>query len=56
MAGIAELLPAQAADEEAPLSGTVFKIERGDDGQKIAYVRLFSGTLRARGIGSERKR
>ena len=28
--------------------GNVFKIERGPDGQKIAYARLFAGTLRAR--------
>ncbi len=55
MAGVAELLPGKAADEEAPLSGTVFKVERGDDGQKIAYVRLFSGTLRARDRLGEEK-
>ena len=55
MAGVAELLPGEAADEEAPLSGTVFKVERGDDGQKIAYVRLFSGTLRARDRLGEEK-
>jgi ribosomal protection tetracycline resistance protein len=48
MARIPELLPATAGDGDAPLSGTVFKIERGDDGQKVAYVRLFGGTLRAR--------
>ena len=29
MAGIAELLPAAAGDAEGPVSGTVFKIERG---------------------------
>jgi ribosomal protection tetracycline resistance protein len=46
--GIGALLPAEAGDSDGPLSGTVFKIERGDDGQKVAYVRLFSGTLRAR--------
>jgi ribosomal protection tetracycline resistance protein len=46
--GIAELLPARAGDPAAPLDGTVFKIERGPDGQKIAYARLFAGTLRVR--------
>jgi ribosomal protection tetracycline resistance protein len=30
------------------VSGTVFKIERGASGEKIAYVRLFAGTVRVR--------
>jgi ribosomal protection tetracycline resistance protein len=48
MAGIAELLPASAGDAEEPASGSVFKIERGTAGEKIAYVRMFSGTVHAR--------
>jgi ribosomal protection tetracycline resistance protein len=48
MAGIAELLPARVGDADAPLSGRVFKIERGPSGDRIAYARLFSGTLRVR--------
>jgi ribosomal protection tetracycline resistance protein len=48
MAGIAELLPAGTSDADGPLSGTVFKVERGSAGEKIAYVRLFSGTVRVR--------
>jgi ribosomal protection tetracycline resistance protein len=48
MAGIAELLPASAGDAEGPASGSVFKIERGAAGEKIAYVRMFSGTVHAR--------
>ena len=48
MAGIAELLPAAAGDVDGPVSGTVFKIERGASGEKIAYVRMFSGTVRIR--------
>jgi ribosomal protection tetracycline resistance protein len=47
-AGIAELLPAAAGDPDGPVSGTVFKIERGPVGEKIAYVRMFSGTVRTR--------
>ena len=31
-----------------PASGTVFKIERGPAGERIAYVRMFSGALRVR--------
>ncbi|MFJ7073880.1 GTP-binding protein [Streptomyces sp. NPDC098781] len=46
--GIKELLPAAAGDPEGPLSGTVFKVERGPAGEKVAYARMFSGTLRTR--------
>ena len=48
MAGIAELLPAASGDPDAPASGTVFKIERGAAGEKVAYLRMFSGTVRVR--------
>jgi ribosomal protection tetracycline resistance protein len=48
MAGIAELLPVSAGDAEGSASGSVFKIERGPAGEKIAYVRMFSGTVHAR--------
>jgi ribosomal protection tetracycline resistance protein len=48
MKGIAELLPAAAADGDGPVSGSVFKIERGPAGEKIAYARMFSGTLSVR--------
>ena len=48
MGGIAELLPAATGDVDGPASGTVFKVERGTAGEKIAYVRMFSGTLRTR--------
>jgi ribosomal protection tetracycline resistance protein len=46
--GITTLLPTADADAHAPVSGTVFKIERGAAGEKIAYVRMFAGTLRVR--------
>jgi ribosomal protection tetracycline resistance protein len=48
MRGIAQLLPARVGDDDAPLSARVFKIERGPDGDRIAYTRLFSGTLNVR--------
>ena len=48
MAGIAELLPATVGDVDGPVTGSVFKIERGTGSEKIAYVRLFSGTVRIR--------
>ena len=46
--GIRELLPGEAADAEAPVSGRVFKIERTPAGERVAYARLFAGTLRPR--------
>ncbi|MFJ4466623.1 GTP-binding protein [Streptomyces sp. NPDC089424] len=46
--GIKDLLPAAAGDPGGPLCGTVFKVERGPAGERIAYARLFSGTLRVR--------
>ena len=48
IAGITELLPAAEGDADGPVSGTVFKVERGPAGEKIAYVRMFSGTVRTR--------
>jgi ribosomal protection tetracycline resistance protein len=48
VAGVKELLPAADGDPAGPLSGTVFKVERGPAGEKIAYARVFSGTLRVR--------
>ncbi len=48
IAGLAELLPASAGDADGPVSGTIFKIERGRSGEKIAFVRMFSGTVRIR--------
>ncbi|MEV0057026.1 translation factor GTPase family protein [Saccharopolyspora shandongensis] len=48
IAGIRELLPTADGDADGPLSGTVFKVERGPAGEKIAYVRMFSGTLHTR--------
>ncbi len=47
-AGIVELLPAADADGDGPVSGTVFKVERGPAGEKIAYVRMFSGAVHVR--------
>jgi ribosomal protection tetracycline resistance protein len=48
IAGIRELLPAAEGDADGPILGTVFKIERSAAGEKIAYVRMFSGTVRVR--------
>ncbi|MFF3560518.1 GTP-binding protein [Streptomyces sp. NPDC002574] len=46
--GITELLPAAGGDAGGPVSGTVFKVGRGAAGEKIAYVRMFSGTVGVR--------
>ena len=46
--GLAELLPAASGDASGPVSGRVFKVERRAAGDKIAYVRMFSGTIAVR--------
>ncbi|MGZ6973539.1 MAG: GTP-binding protein [Acidimicrobiia bacterium] len=48
MAGLGELLPTASGDPDGPVSGCVFKIERGTNGDRVAYVRMFSGTVRTR--------
>src|SRR5215203_2144678 len=50
VSGITELLPAAEGDVDGPVSGVVFKVERAPGGEKIAYVRMFSGTVRVRDI------
>jgi ribosomal protection tetracycline resistance protein len=47
-AGIAELLPAAGGAADGAVAGQIFKIERGASGEKVAYVRMFSGTVRTR--------
>ncbi|MFE4966714.1 GTP-binding protein [Streptomyces sp. NPDC056660] len=46
--GVERLLPAADGDPAGPLSATVFKVERGPAGEKIAYARIFTGALRVR--------
>jgi ribosomal protection tetracycline resistance protein len=50
--GVRELLVDPLLEDvtygDAPVSGRVFKIERTHAGERVAYVRLFAGTLRAR--------
>jgi ribosomal protection tetracycline resistance protein len=58
IAGIRALLPASSGDPVGPVSGTVFKVERGAAGEKIAYLRMFGGTVRTRErltLGNERQ-
>ncbi|WP_342714830.1 translation factor GTPase family protein [Bacillus paramycoides] len=45
---ISSLFPANKPAENETLSGVVFKIEREPSGEKIAYVRVFSGRLHVR--------
>ncbi|GMK41774.1 tetracycline resistance protein [Paenibacillus sp. CCS19] len=42
------LLPAPQGDAQGPLSGVVFKLEKDPIMGRVAYVRLYSGTLRNR--------
>lgn len=45
---ISALLPANCSSQDEELSSVVFKIEREPSGEKIAYVRVFSGSLHVR--------
>jgi len=56
--GLREFLPAAAGNADGPVSGVIFKVERGPAGEKIAYARMFSGTVRTRDqlrFGGDRK-
>ncbi|MBU5442158.1 translation factor GTPase family protein [Paenibacillus sp. MSJ-34] len=48
LAGVARWFPVNDQPEGQLLSGVVFKLEKGASGEKIAYVRLFSGCLNIR--------
>ncbi|WP_307849214.1 GTP-binding protein [Micromonospora sp. U56] len=48
IAGLTELLPMAEDGADGPPSGTVFKVQRSPSGERIAYVRLFGGTVRVR--------
>jgi ribosomal protection tetracycline resistance protein len=54
-AGLRDLLPSAVGDPDAALSASVFKIDRGSAGEKIAYVRMFGGTLNTRDAVREEK-
>lgn len=48
LGNISALIPANKSAQNETLSGVVFKIEREPSGEKIAYVRVFSGSLHVR--------
>lgn len=53
MDSIVELLPTASANHNnhnGPATGTVFKVERGPAGDRVAFVRLFAGTLKTRDL------
>jgi ribosomal protection tetracycline resistance protein len=45
---IVRFLPASSGVSEAPLDAAVFKIDRGAKGEKVAWIRVFSGSVRVR--------
>lgn len=47
MSALSQLSPS-APNTDNSTSGTIFKIERGPRGEKITYLRLFSGSIRTR--------
>jgi len=47
-AAIVRFLPTSSGESETPLDAAVFKIDRGAKGEKVAWMRLFAGTVRMR--------
>jgi ribosomal protection tetracycline resistance protein len=47
-AGLTALLASERAADGTPLSAAVFKVDRGPAGEKIAYIRIFDGTMGVR--------
>ncbi|NUT32855.1 MAG: TetM/TetW/TetO/TetS family tetracycline resistance ribosomal protection protein, partial [Hamadaea sp.] len=43
-----QLLPSVVRDADAPVAGSVFKVERGPAGERVALAHLSSGTVRVR--------
>jgi ribosomal protection tetracycline resistance protein len=50
IAGITELLPPSKGAADGPVSGMVFKVERDPSGDRVSYVRMFSGTVWVRDL------
>jgi ribosomal protection tetracycline resistance protein len=48
MDAVVDLLPPPAGEENAPLSGVIFKLDKDPTMGRLAYVRLYGGTLRNR--------
>ncbi len=48
IAGLKAFLPVRKGNSDAPVSGIIFKVDRGPAGEKVAYIRMFSGTIRIR--------
>jgi ribosomal protection tetracycline resistance protein len=48
LTAVATFFPANTRLEGAHLSGVVFKIEKEASGEKIAYIRIFSGSINVR--------
>ncbi|GIN87193.1 tetracycline resistance protein [Heyndrickxia sporothermodurans] len=46
--GVKGLFPVISGFEDAPLSAVVFKIEKEPSGEKVAYVRVFTGSIKVR--------
>jgi ribosomal protection tetracycline resistance protein len=48
LTGVTTMFPTNNGLEDTPLSGVVFKIEKDAAGEKVAYVRVFSGSINVR--------
>src|SRR6266566_8739302 len=56
LADLGSYFPSNTSLQEAPLSGVVFKLEKEATGEKVAYVRVFAGSMRVRTYVDLRRR
>ena len=56
LADLVRLLPSSSDLEDAPLAAVVFKLERTAMGEKVAYARVFAGSLRVKSAIELRRR
>ena len=49
-AAVVAALPSTGDDREAPVSGSIFKIERGPAAEKVALLRMFTGAVHTREV------
>jgi ribosomal protection tetracycline resistance protein len=56
LADLGSYVPSTTGLEDDPLSGVVFKLEKEATGEKVAYVRLFSGNMRVRTVVNLQRR
>ena len=56
LADLGSYVPSTTSHGDDPLSGIVFKLEKDGTGERVAYVRLFTGNVRVRSFVNRHRR